>query len=147
MSPDPALALLRDQVLGICVGTAFVVVGLVACAVAAVRRRGGVRVFGWLGTWSAIYGLQELLRIPAAVLALPRSVRGGRASVRRPERHLPETAAAAQAARGATFLVTSMTRELTPQLRRGRKTTAMTRWAKTCSQFLPSPPPLYSGAV
>lgn len=71
MSPDSsAVVLLRDQVLAICVGTTFVVIGVVACAVAVVRRRSGARVFVWLGTWSAIYGIQELVRTPAAVAAL-----------------------------------------------------------------------------
>ena len=51
------------------------------------------------------------------------------------------------AVRGATFFVTSMTTELTPQLMRGKTTAPTTRWATTWNQFLPSPPPLYSGAV
>jgi hypothetical protein len=75
MGPDSqAAALLRDQVLGTCAGTAFVMVGLAAWALAAFRRRSGVRVFVWLGTWSAIYGIQELARVPAAVAALPRAL-------------------------------------------------------------------------
>jgi len=54
---------------------AFVMVGVAAWVVAAVRRRsGGIRVFVWLGTWSAIYGIQELGRVPAAVAALPRTL-------------------------------------------------------------------------
>jgi sigma-B regulation protein RsbU (phosphoserine phosphatase) len=68
------MLLLRDQVLGICAGTAFVVVGVAAWALAAARRRSGARVFVWLGTWSAIYGVQELGRVPAAVAALPRAL-------------------------------------------------------------------------
>ena len=75
MSPDSqGIALLRDQVLGICAGTAFVVIGAAAWAVAAARRRSGARVFVWLGTWSAIYGIQELCRVPAAVAALAPSL-------------------------------------------------------------------------
>ena len=73
---DQGLILLRDQVLGISVGTAFVVIGIAACAVAAVRRRSGVRVFVWLGIWSAIYGIQELGRTQAAVAALPGALQG-----------------------------------------------------------------------
>ncbi len=61
----------RDEVLAICTGTTFVVIGLLAGAVAAVRRRGGVRVFAWLGVWSAFYGLQELAATPSVVAALP----------------------------------------------------------------------------
>jgi hypothetical protein len=34
-----------------------------------------------------------------------------------------------------------------PQLTSGKPTAPITRWATTWSQFLPSPPPLYSGAV
>jgi hypothetical protein len=52
-----------------------------------------------------------------------------------------------QAALGATFLVTRRTSELIAQLTSGSTTAAITKCAKTCSQFLPSPPPLYSGAV
>lgn len=63
--------MLRDHVVAICTGTAFVVFGLLAGAMAAVRRRGGERVFGWLGLWSALYGLQELGRTAPAVAALP----------------------------------------------------------------------------
>lgn len=69
-----ALALARDQVVSLCVGTAFVVMGLGACAAAAIRRRRGVRVFFWLGAWSTAYGLQELGGTPAAVAALPQAV-------------------------------------------------------------------------
>jgi phosphoserine phosphatase RsbU/P len=75
VNPDPA-AIIRDQVLGIALGTVFVVIGAVACAVAAVRRRGGGRIFVWLGAWSAVYGLQELCRTPAAVAAVPRALSG-----------------------------------------------------------------------
>jgi sigma-B regulation protein RsbU (phosphoserine phosphatase) len=71
---NPGLALLRDQVVAICTGTAFVVVGLAAGVVAAVRRRAGASVFLWLGAWSACYGLQELSATPPAVAALPRAL-------------------------------------------------------------------------
>jgi sigma-B regulation protein RsbU (phosphoserine phosphatase) len=75
MGPDsPGVALLRDEVLGICAGTAFVMVGVVAWALAAARRRRGAGVFLWLGAWSAVYGVQELVRGPAAVAALPRTL-------------------------------------------------------------------------
>ena len=74
MNPDTmALALARDQVVSLCVGTAFVVMGLGACAAAAIRRRRGVRVFFWLGAWSTAYGLQDLAGTPAAVAALPQA--------------------------------------------------------------------------
>jgi sigma-B regulation protein RsbU (phosphoserine phosphatase) len=73
---DTVVALLREQVLGIAVGTAFVVVGLAAFVVAAARRRSGVRALAWLGAWSATYGAQELCRSTAAVASLPAWLQG-----------------------------------------------------------------------
>ncbi|HYN01015.1 MAG TPA: PP2C family protein-serine/threonine phosphatase [Vicinamibacteria bacterium] len=67
-------ALPRDEVVAVATGTAFVVIGILAGAVAAVRRRGGVRVFAWLGVWSALYGLQELAGTASVVAALPSSM-------------------------------------------------------------------------
>jgi len=72
----------RGDVLTILSGTAFVVVGLVAGAVAAVRRRGGVRVFLWLGVWSALYGLQDLSGTASVVAALPDWLRSAASTVR-----------------------------------------------------------------
>lgn len=75
MNPDTMpIALTRDEVVSLCVGTAFVVMGLGACAAAAIRRRRGVLVFFWLGAWSTAYGLQDLGGTPAAVAALPQAV-------------------------------------------------------------------------
>jgi sigma-B regulation protein RsbU (phosphoserine phosphatase) len=74
---SPGLTVLRGQVVAICTGTAFVVLGLLAGAVAAVRRRGGVRVFAWLGVWSALYGLQELGQTSSVVAALPPVAQAG----------------------------------------------------------------------
>lgn len=72
---SPGLTLLRGGVVAVCAGTAFVVVGLLAGAVAAVRRRGGGRVFAWLGAWSPLHGLQELAGTPTVVAALPPGAR------------------------------------------------------------------------
>ncbi len=74
--------LTRDEVLAIATGTTFVVIGLLAGAVAAVRRRGGVRVFAWLGAWSALYGLQELVATPSVVAALPGGLQAAASWVR-----------------------------------------------------------------
>lgn len=41
---DQALATLRGQVVDIISGTVFVFLGLIACGIAAMRRRSGVRV-------------------------------------------------------------------------------------------------------
>jgi sigma-B regulation protein RsbU (phosphoserine phosphatase) len=76
------LVLLRDEVASICTGAAFVVVGLLAGVVAAVRRRAGVRVFAWLGVWSAFFGLQELLGTAPVVAVLPEALRVAAPDVR-----------------------------------------------------------------
>jgi hypothetical protein len=48
-----------------------VFIGLTACAIAAIRRS-GVRLFLWLGIWSAMYGAGLLTRTPDVVAALPK---------------------------------------------------------------------------
>jgi hypothetical protein len=61
----------REQLAVIIFGTVYVFIGLAACAFAAVRRREEVRLFAWLGTWSAMYGTRLLAKSPAAVGVLP----------------------------------------------------------------------------
>ena len=68
---DQALATLRGQLIEIISGTVFVFIGLAACAIAAIRRS-GVRLFLWLGIWSAMYGTGLLTRCELVVRALPR---------------------------------------------------------------------------
>ena len=68
---DQVLTLLRGQLVEIISGTVFVFVGLAACAIAAIRRS-GVRLFLWLGIWSAMYGTGLLTRSPAVVAVLPK---------------------------------------------------------------------------
>jgi phosphoserine phosphatase RsbU/P len=53
-------------------GAVFVFVGLAASAIAAMRRRRGVRVLVWLGIWSSIYGGRPLLYSLEALELLPR---------------------------------------------------------------------------
>jgi phosphoserine phosphatase RsbU/P len=71
--------ILRSEVVGIMSGTIFVFIGLVACAAAcafaAVRRESGVRLFAWLGIWSAMYGVLLLADAPSVVAALPHGLR------------------------------------------------------------------------
>jgi sigma-B regulation protein RsbU (phosphoserine phosphatase) len=69
------LAILRSEVVGIMSGTVFVFIGLVAFAFAAVRRQSGVRIFVWLGAWSAMYGTLLLAESPSVVSAIPREAR------------------------------------------------------------------------
>ena len=67
--------MLQSEVVGIMSGTVFMFIGLVACAAAcafaAVRRQSGVRLFAWLGIWSAMYGALLLADAPSLVAALP----------------------------------------------------------------------------
>jgi sigma-B regulation protein RsbU (phosphoserine phosphatase) len=56
----------------IIVGSVFLFIGLATCCVAAIRRRSGVRIFVWLGIWSAMYGAEHLSQSPAIVAVLPR---------------------------------------------------------------------------
>jgi sigma-B regulation protein RsbU (phosphoserine phosphatase) len=68
---DQALATLRGQIIEIISGTVFVFLGLAACGIATMRRRSGMRVFVWLGMWSAMYGALRLMDPLAAVARLP----------------------------------------------------------------------------
>ena len=71
------LAILRSEVVGIMSGTIFVFIGMVSCAFAAVRRRRSVRIFVWLGIWSAMYGELVLADSPSVAAALPQAGRAG----------------------------------------------------------------------
>jgi len=63
--------MLRDNVADIITGTLFVFISLAACAIAAIRRRSGVRVLLWLGLWSAMYGARPLIDSLAVLKLLP----------------------------------------------------------------------------
>jgi phosphoserine phosphatase RsbU/P len=72
---DQVLAVLRDQLADIIAGAIFVFIGLAVCSIAAIRGRSGVRLFLWLGIWSATYGAGLLTRSPAVVAALSRGLK------------------------------------------------------------------------
>lgn len=72
---DADMATLRGNVVDIILGTVFLAIGVTACAIAAIRRRGGVRILVWLGIWSALYGLQTLDRPLAALAVLPHGLK------------------------------------------------------------------------
>ena len=63
---------LRGQVADIIIGSVFLFIGLAACSIAAIRRRSGVRIFVWLGIWSAMHGAVLLIETPAVVEVSPR---------------------------------------------------------------------------
>ena len=60
-----------DQLANIMFGSVFLFIGLAACAFAAIRRGGGVRLFAWLGIWSAMRGVRLLAKSPPVVAVLP----------------------------------------------------------------------------
>lgn len=66
--------MLRGQIADVMIGSVFLFIGLTACSLAAIRRRSGVRLFIWLGIWSAMYGTGLLVQSPAVVEALPRAM-------------------------------------------------------------------------
>jgi sigma-B regulation protein RsbU (phosphoserine phosphatase) len=68
---DQLLAMLRSQLIAIMSGAVFLFIGLAACSLAVVRRRRGMRLFVWLGIWSAMYGARLLVESPAVAAALP----------------------------------------------------------------------------
>lgn len=68
---DQLLAMLRNQLVTIMFGAVFLFIGLASCFLAAVRRRGGLRIFVWLGIWSGSWGARLLAESPAVVAALP----------------------------------------------------------------------------
>lgn len=52
-------------------GLFFVFLGLMSLSVAAIRRRSGVRILIWLGLWSGMFGLNDLVHSGLVAAALP----------------------------------------------------------------------------
>ena len=79
MPLDPqAHARFIGEVINLITGTIFVVIGLVALVVAAIRRRAsGWRSVLWLGIWSTIYGVQRLNDCSFLVALLPQRMQVG----------------------------------------------------------------------
>jgi sigma-B regulation protein RsbU (phosphoserine phosphatase) len=71
---DAALATLRGDVIDIVLGTAFLTVGVTACAIATIRWRRGVGILVWWGIFSAMYGLQTLGQTTIMLTVLPHSL-------------------------------------------------------------------------
>jgi phosphoserine phosphatase RsbU/P len=68
-------SLLREQLAYIISGTFFVLIGLIAFSISALRRRGGVRILFFVGLWSAMYGVNEGLHSEAIMASLPGPLR------------------------------------------------------------------------
>jgi sigma-B regulation protein RsbU (phosphoserine phosphatase) len=74
---DQVQAMLRGQLADIILGVGFLFIASQmwgACSIAAIRRQSGVRLFIWLGIWSAMYGAGRLAQSRAVVAALPPSI-------------------------------------------------------------------------
>jgi len=74
---DQVLAMLRGQLADIILGAGFLFIASQmwgACSIPAIRRQSGVRLFIWLGIWSAMYGVGRLTQSSAFVAALPPSI-------------------------------------------------------------------------
>jgi phosphoserine phosphatase RsbU/P len=72
---NPALEVLRAQLVDIVLGTIFLSIGLTACAIALIRWRRGIRALVWLGIFSSLYGLQKLDQVTAVLAVLPVSLK------------------------------------------------------------------------
>jgi sigma-B regulation protein RsbU (phosphoserine phosphatase) len=72
---NQAVAILRGELVEICIDSAFLFIGLTSCAIAALRRRSGVHIFLWIGVWSAAYGMMHLLGVRAVEVAFPAGLR------------------------------------------------------------------------
>lgn len=53
-------------------GPVFLFIGLTACVIAGIIRRSGMRIFVWLGLWSALYGAAQLSQSEVFLPLLPR---------------------------------------------------------------------------
>jgi sigma-B regulation protein RsbU (phosphoserine phosphatase) len=69
------VSLVRGELTEIISGTFFLLLGLIAFSTAAIRRWAGVRILIWLGLWSGMFGVNELVRSQAIAAALPPSLR------------------------------------------------------------------------
>jgi phosphoserine phosphatase RsbU/P len=72
------VAALRGELADIIAGTFFLLVGLMAFSIAAMRRRSGVRILVWLGVLSTMFGVNLLAQSPSMAAALPHPLKSGR---------------------------------------------------------------------
>ena len=68
---------MRGQVFAIMLGAIFVFVGLLSCAIAAIRGHGGIRMLVWFGILNALYGARILLEVPELVIGVGLSASQG----------------------------------------------------------------------
>jgi sigma-B regulation protein RsbU (phosphoserine phosphatase) len=74
MNPqDPSLALLRENVADIVLGSVFFFVGMTACLLAILRHRSEFRVLLWTGLFIGFYGTRMLAQVTGALQIAPHS--------------------------------------------------------------------------
>ena len=79
MTPESqSLSVLRGELANIVAGSFFLYIGLLAFAIAFIRRRGGVRILVWIGVWSFLFGSNMLAQSPAIIASLPNSLESAR---------------------------------------------------------------------
>src|SRR4051794_20456612 len=80
MDPNAQLtSLLRGELTDLISASCFLFIGFIALAIAAIRRRGGVRVLVWIGLWSFLFGSNMLAQSAAVSASLPPSLESLRA--------------------------------------------------------------------
>jgi sigma-B regulation protein RsbU (phosphoserine phosphatase) len=78
---EQALTMLRGQVGTIMLGTVFLLVGVIACALSTIRGRRENRILLWFGLLNVLWGIRILAYAPAAFSLLPRSFWASRLDV------------------------------------------------------------------
>jgi sigma-B regulation protein RsbU (phosphoserine phosphatase) len=71
--PDPTLALVRDHIGEILLGTVFLFIGVIACLAAALRRRREFHLLVWFGLFIGIYGARILAHVAGVLNLFPQS--------------------------------------------------------------------------
>jgi phosphoserine phosphatase RsbU/P len=72
MNPaDLSLVLLRGNAASIVIGIVFLFVGLTACGIAIIRRRGEFRILIWFGLFIGMYGARLLAQVASALSLVP----------------------------------------------------------------------------
>lgn len=70
---DQSLLLLRGQLGSILTGTVFLFVGLSACVIGTIRRRGEFRILEWFGLFIGMYGTRMLVEAASILRVAPNS--------------------------------------------------------------------------
>jgi phosphoserine phosphatase RsbU/P len=78
---NQAVVITQTGIVEIVLGTVFLFIGLVACAIAAIRGHGRTRILVWQGIFSGMYGIRMLAFVPAVFSLFPQPVSAHRDSL------------------------------------------------------------------